>query len=92
MIETTTPTTTEEYEVSGDDLLSKVRAIIHEGNVRRVTIKHEDGHTLVEIPLNAGVAITVLTVALAPVFVAIGAIAALVSKVTVVVERETAAD
>ena len=92
MIETTTQMTTEEYEVAGDDLLSKVREIIHEGNVRRVIIKHEDGHTLVEIPLNAGVAITVLTVALAPVFVAIGAIAALVTKVTVVVERETSTD
>lgn len=55
-------------------------------------IKNDEGDTLIEIPLNASVAVTVLTVALAPVLVAVGAIAALVTKVTVLVERDVEAD
>ncbi|MGV1010694.1 MAG: DUF4342 domain-containing protein, partial [Dermatophilaceae bacterium] len=82
-------TLTEEFEVAGDQLLAKVRELIHEGNVRRVILKREDGTTLVEIPLQAGLGITILTAALAPALIAIGAIAAVVSQVTVVVERDT---
>jgi hypothetical protein len=81
-------TTSEEFEVAGDHLLAKVRELVHEGNVRRVSLKREDGSTLVEIPLTAGLTVTMLTVALAPALVAIGAIAAVVSHVTLVVERE----
>jgi hypothetical protein len=77
----------EEFNISGDDLLTKVRELIHEGNVRRVFLKNEAGETLLEIPLTAGLAVTVLTAALAPVLVAVGAIAALLSQVTVGVER-----
>jgi hypothetical protein len=77
----------EEFNISGDDLLTKVRELIHEGNVRRVFIKNEAGATLLEIPLTAGLAVTVLTAALAPALVAVGAIAALLSQVTVGVER-----
>lgn len=73
----------EKYEVEGDNLLSKVKQIIHEGNVRRVIIRNEEGQTLVEIPLTIGVVGT----ALAPVWAAIGAIAALVANCTIVVER-----
>ena len=80
-------TRSEEIEVSGDDLLAKVKELVHEGNVRRLIVKR-DGETLVEIPLQAGLAVTVLTVALAPALVAIGAIAAVVSQVTLVVERD----
>jgi hypothetical protein len=78
----------EEFEVAGDHLLAKVRELVHEGNVRRVSLKREDGSTLVEIPLTAGLTVTMLTAALAPALVAVGAIAALVSHVTLVVERE----
>jgi dsDNA-specific endonuclease/ATPase MutS2 len=78
----------EEFEVAGDHLLVKVRELVHEGNVRRVSLKREDGSTLIEIPLTAGLTVTMLTVALAPALVAIGAIAAVVSHVTLVVERE----
>ncbi|MHA6523604.1 DUF4342 domain-containing protein [Tessaracoccus sp. G1721] len=81
-------TTTEEFEVDGDGLLAKVRELIHEGNVRRVILKREDGTILLEIPLQAGLAVTVLTAALAPALIAIGAIAAVVSQVTLVVERD----
>jgi hypothetical protein len=79
----------EEFNISGDDLLTKVRELLHEGNVRRVFLKNEAGDTLLEIPLTAGLAVTVLTAALAPVLVAVGAIAALLSQVTVGVERRT---
>src|SRR5690625_1300165 len=49
----------EEFKVSGDNLVAKVRELIREGNVRRVFIKNETGETLLEIPLTAGVAVTV---------------------------------
>lgn len=78
----------EEFEVEGENLLAKVRELIHEGNVRRIILKREDGTSLLEVPLQAGLAVTVLTVAIAPALVAIGAIAAVVSRVTLVVERE----
>ncbi len=77
----------EEFKVSGENLLGKVKELIHEGNVRRVFIKNDDGTTLLEIPLSAGLAVTVVAAALAPVLVAVGAIAALVTQVTVGVDR-----
>ncbi len=75
--------TTEPVEVTGDDLLGKIKEIIHEGNVRRITITSEEGHRLLEIPLTLGV----VGVVLLPVFAAIGAIAALITKCTIEVER-----
>ena len=75
--------TTEEYSVKGDDLLSKVKSIIQAGNVRKIIIKDKDDKDLIVIPLNAGVVIAVL----APVLAAVGAIAALVTECTIVVER-----
>lgn len=78
----------EEFTVSGAQLLEKVKEILAEGNVRRVFIKNNEGHTLLEIPLTAGVAITAVTAVFAPVLVAVGAIAALLTQVTVGVERE----
>jgi hypothetical protein len=80
----------DEFEVAGENLLAKVREVIHEGNVRRIIVMREDGSTLIEIPMTAGVAVTVLTAALAPALVAVGALAAVVSHVTLVVEREDA--
>ena len=76
-------TRTEEFKVSGEDLLNSVKKLINEGNVRRIVIKDKDGITLFEIPLMAGIAATVLM----PVLVAIGAIAALATNYTIVVER-----
>jgi Domain of unknown function (DUF4342) len=58
-----------------------------EGNVRRIILKGEDGNTLLEVPMTAGVAAPVLTAVFAPWLVAIGAVAALVSNLTVVVAR-----
>jgi len=77
----------EEFKVTGENLLAKVREVIHEGNVKRVILKNEEGDTLIEVPLTTGAAATVLTVAFAPWLVAIGAIAAMVSHATLVVER-----
>lgn len=75
--------TTEEFSVSGEELLAKVKALINEGNIRRLIIKDENGKVLVEFPLTIGVVGAIL----APVFAAVGAIAALVTKCTIIVER-----
>ncbi len=77
----------EEFRVSGEAVLSKVKELVREGNVRRITIKNDDGRTLIEIPLTLGVIGTVLL----PVWAAIGAIAALAANLTIAVERVEAA-
>jgi hypothetical protein len=74
---------TEEFKVSGDSLLSRIREIIHEGNIRRITIKNDEGQSLIEIPLTLGVIGAVLL----PVWAAIGAIAALAVNFRIVVEK-----
>lgn len=77
-------TKSEEFQFSGDALLSKIKEIIHAGNVRRVIIKNEEGRVLIDMPLSIGVVGTLL----APQLAAIGAIAALVLKGTIVIEKE----
>lgn len=77
----------EEFKISGDELLAKIRELIEEANVRRILIKNAEGQTLIEIPLGVGVAAGVLGAALFPVLAAVGAIGALVAKLTIVVER-----
>lgn len=74
---------TEEFKVDGEDLLKKVKAIIHEGNVRKITIKNKEGKSIVELPVTVGV----VGAALAPILAAVGAIAALVTECTIIVER-----
>ena len=73
----------EEYSVCGEDLLSRVKELVREGNIRRITIRSDEGNTLIEIPL----AIGVVGAMLLPVWAAIGAIAALVTNCTIAVER-----
>ena len=73
----------EEFEVSGDVLVSKIKELIHEGNVRRIILKNDEGKTLIEIPLTLGVVGAVLL----PVWAALGAIAALAVNLTIVVEK-----
>jgi CBS domain-containing protein len=75
--------TTEEYHIDGDQLLHKVKELVHEGNIRRIIIKNEEGERLIEIPLTIGV----VGIALLPVWAAIGAIAALVTNCTILVEK-----
>ena len=74
---------TEAFRVSGEELLTKIKQLIHEGNVRRVIIKDRDGKVLMEFPLTFGV----VGLVLAPTLAAVGAIAALVSEATVIVEK-----
>lgn len=76
--------TTAEYSVDGEMLVTKIRELLHEGNIRRITIKNEQGQSLIEIPLTLGL----VGAALLPVFAAIGAAAALVAKCTIVVEKQ----
>jgi Domain of unknown function (DUF4342) len=73
----------EKFKVAGKDLGDKIRELIHEGNVRRIIIKDEHGHTFMEIPLT----VATIGVVAAPVLAAVGAIATLVAKCEVVVER-----
>lgn len=73
---------TEEFKVSGEKLLQQVKDLVHQGNVRRITIKNKDGIVLFEVPLTAGVVGAVLL----PVWAAIGAVAALAASYTIAVE------
>lgn len=74
----------EEFRVSGEDLLKKVKQLIREGNVRQITIVNKQGKTLIVLPLTIGVVGAVL----APMLAAVGAIAALVTECTIKVERK----
>jgi hypothetical protein len=73
----------EQFKVAGKDLAAKVRELIHEGNVRRIILKNENGHTLLEIP----VTVAAIGVIAAPVLAAVAALAAMISMGTIVVER-----
>jgi hypothetical protein len=73
----------DELQVMGEQLLSKVKELVHEGNVRRIIIKDQNGRTLVEIPLTFGVVGAIL----APTLAAIGAIGALLAQCSIEVVR-----
>jgi hypothetical protein len=73
----------EEFKVTGDALIAKVKELLHEGNIRRLIIKDEKGQTYVEIPLTIGV----VGVVLVPAWAALGAIAALAANLVIVVEK-----
>ena len=78
-----------EFKVKGEDLIKKIKQLIHEGNIRRIIIKDDDGNTFMEIPLTVGI----LGTALVPVWAALGALAALVSNFTIeVIKKEDAED
>ena len=74
---------TEEFHVNGEQLLAKIKELIHAGNIRHIIIKNKEGKTVMEIPLTVGVVGAVLV----PTLAAVGAIASLVSEATVVVEK-----
>jgi hypothetical protein len=76
-------TRTEEFKLNGGEVINKIKELIHEGNIRRIIIKNEEGKTYVEIPLTIGL----VGVALAPILAAVGAIAALASNLIIVVEK-----
>ena len=74
----------EEVKVKGEDLLKKVKELIHEGNIRRIIIKNENGETYIEIPLTLGV----VGMVVAPILAAVGAIAALASNFTIEIVKK----
>lgn len=75
--------TIQEFKVSGEAIVSKVKEVIREGNIRRITLKNEEGKTLLEIPLTLGVVGGLLL----PTLAAIGAIGALIANLSITVER-----
>ncbi len=79
----TEKTHTEEFRVNGEELLGKIKNLIKEGNIRKIIIKDKEGKTIFEIPLTFGV----VGALIAPQLAAIGAIAALLTEATVVVEK-----
>jgi hypothetical protein len=76
-------TWTEEIKVQGEGLVAKVRELVREGNVRQITIKNEKGEVVVSFPLTLGV----VGALLAPTLAAVGAVAALLTNCTIVIER-----
>lgn len=80
---TETNNRTEEFQINGDEVIAKLKELLHEGNIRRISIKNEEGKTLIDIPLT----VSVVGLLLAPQLAAVGAIAALVTKCTLVVEK-----
>ena len=77
----------ESFKVAGNQLVDAVKKLLHEGNVRRIILKHE-GRTIVEFPLTIGV----IGVVLAPMLAAVGAVAAVLTECTVEVERAVEED
>ncbi len=75
---------TEEFKIDGEQLLAKVKELIREGNIRRIIIKNESQETVLEIPLTFGA----IGAVLAPMLAAVGAIAALMTNCTIVVEKK----
>jgi hypothetical protein len=73
----------ESHWVAGDKVVSTIKEILHQGNVRHIVIKNEEGKTLIEVPVSVGVAGALLL----PVWAAVGAAAAMVTKCSIEVER-----
>jgi hypothetical protein len=78
------PPTTEEFSVNSEDLVKKIKDLLHEGNVSKIIVRDEQGKLLLEVPATAGL----IGALLAPWLAAVGAVAALVSRCTISVERE----
>ena len=78
----------EQHWVSGENVVAKIKELLHEGNVRHIVIKNEEGRTLIEVPVSVGVAGALLL----PVWAAVGAVAAVVTKCSIEVQREDEGD
>jgi hypothetical protein len=75
---------TEEFVLNGEEVIAKIKELINEGNIRRIIIKDMDDKVLIEIPLTIGVVVAVL----APVLAAVGALAAIVTRCKIIVEKK----
>ena len=73
----------EEFKVNGEELVSKVKSLINEGNIRKIIIKNKDGKTINELTLTIGA----IGAVLAPSLAAVGAVAALLTECTLIIER-----
>ena len=73
----------ESFKVTGDEILSKVKEIIKEGNARKIIIKNDKDETIMEFPLTIGA----IGVVLAPIFAAVGTLTALATHCTIIVEK-----
>ncbi len=73
-----------EFKVKGEELLSKIKQLIHDGNISRIIIKNEEGKVYLEIPVTIGV----IGAVFAPVLAAVGALAALAANFTIEVVRK----
>jgi hypothetical protein len=76
---------TEEFSVAAGDVLKRVQELLHEGNITRVIVKDDSGKLLLEIPATVGVVGTIL----APWMAALGVIAAIATRCTIIVEKRT---
>lgn len=76
--------TKEEFKLTGSEVIEKIKDLIHQGNIRRIILKDDSGKAILEIPLTLGV----VGAALMPVLAAVGAVAALVAKLTIAVEKD----
>jgi hypothetical protein len=83
---------TEEFELRGDQVIAKIKEILHKGNIRSISLRTKEGRTLIEVPLTIGMAGITAATLVAPVWAAIGAIAAMVAELKIVVEREEPAE
>ena len=77
---------TEKFTISGNQVVEKIKQLIHEGNIRKVRLLHQD-KTLLEIPLSVGAPAAAVGIVAAPVLAALGAFAALVTECTIEVEK-----
>jgi len=78
--------TTEKFNIKGNQLIERVKQLIHEGNIRKVRLLHEE-RTVLEIPLSVGAPAVAITILAAPILAALGAFAALVTECTIEVEK-----
>ena len=76
-------TRTEEFSINGEELVATIKGLVHQGNIRRIAIQNREGRTLLEIPLTLGVVGALLL----PTLAAVGAVAAMVTECTILVER-----
>jgi Domain of unknown function (DUF4342) len=76
-------THSEEFQVNGEDLIARIKELVRQGNIRRISVRNEEGRTLVDLPLTWGV----VGALVAPQLAALGAVAALLTKASIIVER-----
>jgi hypothetical protein len=77
---------TEKFTIKSEDVVKKIKELIHEGNIRRVRLIHE-GRTVIEIPLSVGAPVVAVGIMAAPLLAAVGAFAALITECTIEVEK-----